>query len=127
VKDKKFKAKDVKFGGMPKLGSGNRESVAALNSVVPGGLVLHRSAPNPFSRGTVIRFDLSTQGEVNLSIHDIEGRLVKKLVGEVRPAGSHSVAWDGRDSSGAEVSVGIYFVHFKSGGTVATDKVVVAH
>jgi hypothetical protein len=127
VREHNWKAKDKKFGEPPTPGPGNRDPVVALSNGVPARLALRGSAPNPFSRGTVIRFDLPEQGEVTLSIHDVGGRLLRELVGEVRPPGSHSVAWDGRNSSGRAVQAGIYFVRLESGGKVATGKLVVAH
>jgi hypothetical protein len=126
VRERKWKVKDKKLPLPPTPGLGNGEPVVARNSREPARLALHSSAPNPFGKGTLIRFDLPAQGEVNLSIHDVEGHLVRELVGEVRPPGSHSVAWDGRDLSGVEVSAGIYFVHLEAGGKIATGKVVVA-
>jgi hypothetical protein len=126
VREHSWKAKDVKFGP-PAPGPGNREPVVVFSNGASTRFAIHGSTPNPFSQETVIRFDLPVRGEVELSIHDVEGRLVRRLLGEVRPPGSNSVVWDGRDFSGAEVAGGIYFLHLKSGGKVATGKVVVAH
>jgi hypothetical protein len=126
VREKKWKAKDVKLPLPPAPGRGDEETLVAFSGKVPGRLALHSVAPNPFSQATAIRFELDERGEVNLSIHDVEGRLVRELVGEVRPPGCHSVTWDGRDLTGAEVSAGIYFVRLESGGKVATGKVVTA-
>ena len=126
VRECRWKARDVNFGP-PAPGRGEGEQVVAFSSGMPDRLVLYRSAPNPFNERTAIRFDLPEQGEVSVSIHDVEGRLVMQLVDEVRPPGSHSVPWDGRDLAGAQVSAGIYFVHLVSGDKIATGKVVVAH
>jgi hypothetical protein len=126
LKDSKWKAKDKKLPLPPTPGPGNGELVVAFSRDVPARLALHGSTPNPCSQETVIRFHLPRQGEVELSILDVEGRLVRELVGEVRPAGSNMVAWDGKDFSGAVVPGGIYFVHLESGGKAATGKVVVA-
>jgi hypothetical protein len=127
LKDSKWKAKDKKLPLPPTPGPGNGDLVVAFSNDVPARLALHGSTPNPCSQGTVIRFHLPEQGEVDLSILDAEGRLVRELVSEVRSAGSHSVVWDGRLFSGAEVPPGIYFLHLESQGKVATGKIVIAH
>jgi hypothetical protein len=126
VREHEWKAKDLKLPLPPTPGRGNEELVVAFGSEISSRLALNGSTPNPFSKTTVIRFGLPEQGEVSLSIHDVQGRLVRTLLGEVRPPGPHSVVWDGRDFSGARVSAGIYFLHLESGSKAATGKVVLA-
>jgi flagellar hook assembly protein FlgD len=40
------------------------------------------------------------------------GKLVRTLVDTTMPGGLNRVSWNGKDSSGREVSSGIYFVKF---------------
>lgn len=44
---------------------------------------------------TVIRFSLLLTSRVELSVLDMSGALVRKLVDEVKPTGLHSVVWGG--------------------------------
>ncbi len=81
----------------------------ASDAAEPGALPVLASGPNPFAESTVLRFALATPGRVNVSIYDVAGRLVRELVNEARPPGSHRVIWDGRDRSGREVGAGVYF------------------
>jgi hypothetical protein len=62
-----------------------------------GGLAftLHQNYPNPFSRNTTIRYELSEPGPVRLELFDLAGRSVRTLVDEVLPAGAHTTALDG--------------------------------
>jgi hypothetical protein len=61
------------------------------------------------------------EGYAALSVYDVAGRLVGRLVDGVVTAGEHVVEWD---ASGA--SSGIYFCRFESGGIVETRKLIVA-
>jgi hypothetical protein len=70
--------------------------------------MLHQNYPNPFNPETSIKFDLAQPGFVLISVIDVSGRLIRKLVSESRTAGSYSVKWDGKDSEGNAVPSGIY-------------------
>ena len=74
-----------------------------------------QSYPNPFRSSTRIAFGLPEASHVNLKIFDVSGRLVRTLSNEPRPAGRHTVRWDGRDSGGRNVATGIYFYRFEAG------------
>ncbi len=65
--------------------------------------------PNPFNPETTISFHLPEGQPVELTVLNIRGRKIKKLIDEEMPSGMHSVSWDGRDSSGRELSSGVYF------------------
>jgi hypothetical protein len=77
--------------------------------------------PNPFlpqmASETVIPFSLRQANRVSLTIYDLRGRLVKRLVDEIQLSqGSHNeFSWDGTDESGRGVSSGIYLYRLKAG------------
>jgi len=75
----------------------------------PATFDLSQNYPNPFNPSTTIHFDLSKASRVQLNIYDLTGRLVKTLLDEVRPAGSHQVIWNGTDRDGNVVATGVYF------------------
>jgi hypothetical protein len=64
-------------------------------------------------------YTLSTEGFVRLSVYDVGGRLVEKLVDGVQPAGEHVVEWDARN-----LPSGIYFSRLEAAGVVETRKLV---
>ncbi len=70
---------------------------------------LSNAYPNPFNPSTTIAYSLSEAGPVEISVYNIRGQRVKKLVSERQPAGQHNVVWNGTDSRGKPVSSGIYF------------------
>ena len=82
-------------------------SVAAEET--PSGRArLAQNYPNPFRDGTTIRYELDTQAEVTLEVFDVTGRRVRVLDAGQRPAGVHTVDWDGRDVEGLSVASGLY-------------------
>jgi putative hemolysin len=97
---------------------------------LPGGgvdsrLALHANAPNPFRRGTAIRYELPSSARVSITIHDAAGRAVRTLLAdEVRAGGEHSVLWDGCDDSGRRVASGAYFYRLESGGRAMVRRMV---
>jgi len=71
--------------------------------------------PNPFNPETVIYYSLSQDSEVELTVYNIKGQRVARLVNSEQPAGEHRVVWDGRDERGNPVSSGVYFYRLSAG------------
>ena len=66
--------------------------------------------PNPFNASTTISFELRDASFVNLTIYDITGREVARLVDGMMPAGSHQVVFDAKD-----LTSGVYFARLTAG------------
>ncbi len=49
--------------------------------------------PNPFHSRTIINYQLSASGYVELNIYDLSGRIVANLVNEIQPAIEYEVEW----------------------------------
>jgi len=75
---------------------------------IPLSTELIGNFPNPFNPETTIKFSLSQQGEVKLTIYNIKGRLVRTLLDEYRELGEHHVVWNGQDERGRVVPSGVY-------------------
>jgi hypothetical protein len=99
-----------------------------LASVTMSGalsLRLSHVRPNP-ATGTAW-FDLEIpahSGPVAVSIHDVAGRLVRRIVDGVLERGRHTRDWDGTDGSGNPVAPGVYFVRLEAGERSAVRKMV---
>jgi len=65
--------------------------------------------PNPFNPETMIEFTLAAPTPFELSILDVQGRLVRTLATGTATAGTHSVAWNGVGQNGAPSASGAYF------------------
>ncbi len=86
---------------------------------IPETYQLSQNYPNPFNPTTTIRFALPTASTVTLRVYDLLGREVQTLVQENRPAGYHSVVWDGRDRNGIPAASGAYFFRIEARPTDA--------
>ncbi len=87
-------------------------------------LSLDQNYPNPFNPITTVSFSVPEKTRVCLSIHDIEGRLVRTLLDESVPAGLRKVPWNGTDAKGNPVSSGVYLCRLKVGKKVLARKMV---
>ncbi|MEM1127265.1 MAG: carboxypeptidase regulatory-like domain-containing protein [Bacteroidota bacterium] len=64
---------------------------------LPREVTLGTAYPNPFNPTTTIPFTLPETGAVTLQVYDALGQRVATLVDEVRPAGAHTVRFEGLD------------------------------
>ncbi len=71
--------------------------------------------PNPFENQTTIRFGTESDGWTDLAIFSLLGNRVRLLAQGVRPGGTHTVVWDGRDDSGRLVPAGVYGCRLRTG------------
>ena len=87
------------------------------SNVVANDYVLAQNFPNPFNPSTKIEFKIPMMEQVNISVYNLEGRLIKTLVNQVMSAGNHVVNWDGTNEIGAKVSTGMYIYQLKTNST----------
>ncbi len=92
----------------------------------PAIVRLDPSFPNPMRLSAAIPFVLGAPNRVELTIHDVTGRAVARLIDGVRSSGSHVATWGGRDQAGRPVANGVYFVELAVGDTRARERLIVA-
>jgi hypothetical protein len=80
--------------------------------------------PNPFRGSTSIELSMPDEREASVCIYSVDGRCVRRLVGERLPQGTHRFAWDGRDDRGRSVAPGAYVAAGKVGKTRINAKIV---
>ncbi len=100
--------------------------VDARDMAGPGGFGLRGVVPNPSPGGDASRlsFMLTKPSRAQLELYDVRGALVRRLLDEDRPAGSSTVAWDGRDDHGRAVPAGLYFARIAADGRTDRARVV---
>jgi len=98
--------------------------VAVRDSGRPLVFALGQNAPNPFNPSTTIRFSIAEPGLTTLNIYSVDGQLVKALVNGSLAAGSHEIAWDGRDEAGRLVASGTYIYRLVNGSNVQVRRMV---
>jgi FlgD Ig-like domain len=76
---------------------------------------LMQNSPNPFNPSTVIKYYVPQAVDVTITIYDILGREVTKLVNSQVEAGYHVVYWNGRDRFGNAAASGVYIYRLTAG------------
>jgi FlgD Ig-like domain len=87
---------------------------------------LNQNRPNPFNPATAIDFGSQIGGRATLRVYGADGRLVRTLVDESKPAGTYSVHWDGKDDRGRALPSGVYVARLEVVGGSRTVKMVLA-
>ncbi len=91
---------------------------------IPQAAFLYQNYPNPFNPVTRVVFGLDRPENVNISIYDPAGRLVRVLFDGHKGAGRHEMIWDGRTGSGRAVASGVYLYRLVAGTFEETRKMV---
>ncbi|MEE4311229.1 MAG: M1 family aminopeptidase [candidate division KSB1 bacterium] len=76
-------------------------------------MTLYQNYPNPFAENTTIQFALPVKGDVSLTIYNVLGQRVVRLIDGIRFNRLHEINWDGRDAHGGRVSSGVYLYELK--------------
>ena len=88
--------------------------------LMPNSFSLKQNYPNPFNPRTLIEYTLPKPGKVLLTVYNLLGEEVTRLIDKRIAAGVHQVTWDA-----SSVASGIYFYRLKAGDFVQTRKMVV--
>jgi C1A family cysteine protease len=95
--------------------------IEADGAAAPTGVNI---SPNPSASTVGMTFDLARSMHCSLRIYDVKGRLVSTLADHRFTAGSHTLNWNGRDSTGRSVASGIYFCRLQLDDRTFSTKVV---
>lgn len=76
-------------------------------------------SPNPTSGKTNIYYLVKEAGKVDISLHDVTGRLIESILSEEKQAGRYSTSLNNENQP-----PGVYFLHLKSSSGTSTRKMV---
>lgn len=93
-------------------------------TAAPAAFDVAQNYPNPFREATQLSFALPKAGYVSVEVYDAGGRLVRSVAQNEFPAGSHSLAWDGRDAVGRNVGAGVYYYRVRTDGQELSRKML---
>ena len=97
----------------------NGNSLSVNQNIIPSFFGINNIYPNPFNPITTIRYGLAQNSDVQISIYDINGRLITTLIHEFQIEGYHFITWDA-----SSYSSGIYFLKMSVENFTATRKLV---
>ena len=91
----------------------------AENAKVPNTVTLHPAYPNPFNPISNINYNVDIGQIINISVFDLNGRLIHTLVNDYHSPGNYI-----RNFSGHNLSSGIYFISLNNNNRIQTKKIM---
>ncbi len=85
---------------------------------------LYNNYPNPFNPITTLTYYVIEDVNVDITIFDLNGKVVKNLLNKKQLIGYHSVSWDATNEQGQKISAGVYLYSIEAGGFRKTKKMI---
>ena len=82
---------------------------------LPLSFMLYPAHPNPFNPETTIRFYSPRRAFMQLTVYDLLGQPIRKLMRKETLPGYQKIVWDGRNDNGTQVATGTYFLAMEIG------------
>lgn len=82
--------------------------VSASSAAAPSTFALGDAFPNPSNPATTIAYEIAQPGVITLSVYNLLGQEVVRLVDGTRTPGRYTVQWAGVNSRGQGVASGVY-------------------
>jgi len=87
---------------------------------VPSVFALNGAYPNPSKGQTTFKYQLPRSCNVSLTVYNVAGQAVKRFDLGTKPAGYHSVNWNG-----SRMAAGVYIYRLQAGDFVSTKKLMI--
>jgi|GEM_PF-1532488 len=103
----------------PELKAAWEETITGIESVEIDPVNGLMNYPNPFSKSTIISYELESPADVKLDVYSITGRKVKSLLNEFQNVGLHEVTF-----TSDAMPDGVYFYKLDTGSSVSVGKMI---
>ena len=97
--------------------------VLLSRSAIPDSVLAAVSMPNPFNPSTTLHVQLPASGPTSLTLYNLSGQVVRRLVDGWLDAGVYAYEWEGRDEQGQPVGSGVYVYRLRAGDQTFVGKV----
>ncbi|MBN2413019.1 T9SS type A sorting domain-containing protein, partial [candidate division KSB1 bacterium] len=82
---------------------------------IPKEFSISQNYPNPFNPSTKIKYSLPQNSQVNITIYNINGKVVETIINNFQMQGTYEINWQGTDNENHKVPSGIYFYRIEAG------------
>ncbi|MBL8027184.1 MAG: T9SS type A sorting domain-containing protein, partial [Fibrobacteres bacterium] len=96
--------------------------VSADKGVFSNNELVMRCFPVPFNPVSKVSLNLPNMTDVNLTVTDLSGKVVKRIMSGKMQAGVHQLSWNGTDDAGNKLSSAVYILKLKAGNSCITKK-----
>ena len=99
------------------------------SEMIPLEFHLSQNYPNPFNNKTSIKYCIAYKTDVEISVFNSKGDLVKRLVNANQEAGTYEIEFSakgisGSNENGFELPNGVYFYQLKAGDYTSTKEMI---
>jgi hypothetical protein len=102
----------------------SNKSVIIANNNESKTFTFGQNFPNPFNPTTKITYRLNKSAQVRLSVYDITGREVNRLVDRYQSVGDYNISWNSNDYNGQKMASGLYFARLNVDNESVSRKMV---
>jgi hypothetical protein len=106
-----FNSEDfVLYSGLFNNGQTSTSIDEPPKAIIPEKYRLKQNYPNPFNPTTTIEYSLPKDSEVSILIYNLNGKLIERIVNEIKNAGNHKAIWQADN-----IPTGVYFYTIEAG------------
>jgi hypothetical protein len=98
--------------------------VSSNKNKIPADYCLEQNYPNPFNPETTISYKIAEAGVIQISIYNMNGKLIQNYSKLHKSSGRYKVEWHGLSTQNEIVQSGLYIYRMEINGFVATKKML---